>query len=1302
MPAAPRGGTSRQVLIDRYTAVVLAQPTTPFPLQRLAQLYRERDGNADKLVADFERRAAEDGPTRYAARLVLAGLYVQDGHASRADALLRDAIAERPKDPAPRLSLGQLQKDQGESALARQTYEEALALLPNGQDRENTLRTLVALGLDAKDFDGAKRHHRELVRASQNSIFVRSELARELMSRDEFEKAEAELRELVTAASGDHRTLAPALRDLGRALARQGKQEEAIATFRRALSAASADSGLRNEILQLLAQVYREGSNLPAFIQQLEAEHPGDRERLTLLGALYEETGSVDQALAVYRRAVAAAPRNLDLRLKVVHLLQARGDLEEATREYEMVLRIAPRNADYVFELCETLVQRGERARAMARLAELEARASGDEETLVRLADFYDKLDEKQKAIGLLARLSAVAPGDPRHLADLGDRYFQQGDKKKALEIWARIKVVVPHRAKALATLGEVYLEHDMPVEALECLREATQLEPQNLAYVKAYAGALERSATSTGASALANVRYEEARGLWERLLEKAGADPNLAREARAHIVTLWSLLRQLEPHVKPLEQRMAASPPDVNAGRLLAEVQTRLHRLSEAESTLRTVCRITPGDAESWLALERLLVQAHNLEGAIAVLQKLVQIDPKRAREFYQRMAQYAAELYHDDDAIAYAARAVQLSPDDADGHRRLGQMFQKKQDVARAIQEYRAAIQKNDKLFPVYFELAQLLLSRGDVDEGDQLLRRIVRTAADDELVAQAARQSMQINLGRGALETLERDLLPLAIGKPRKTVYRRLLVDLYGALAFPLMQQAQAGLPAEAEAARAELRAIGMRAVKPLLDALVDDKAAQQRIAVDLLAFVENKSAGAALFAFATGSAEQGLRTRAMLACGALRDSALLPKYQDFLFPKGDPILSTSDPLSVTAAWSVARLGDAKAQPLLDQLLRRGSPDIRALAAIGLGLLHDRRSIPELARIAASADAGNLVRAAAAFALGALDARESQPVLIALARQSDRLPRQAAVLALARQHAPAAAELVADALVDPDSTVRESAAMAASVLATGRYEGRADPLPVPTGSLDLRRIVSELVPAGYSAEDRAAALVHLAPSLERALKGALETSPERARVIADALLAHPGRASLAPLTDGLETVPIEARRPAEAAAERLAAAAVPGFVELERHPSAALRIRAVQFLATREEESAQRALMDALQDRDPSVRQAAISAIGPRAGEPVVKSLVKVLSSDDAWTLRIHAAEALGRVGRAGGPMAAAALEAAARKDPYALVREAALVAWAAASPSGTSAVLHDAAEHDAEDRVRATARTLLERR
>src|SRR5262249_29762506 len=154
--------------------------------------------------------------------------------------------------------------------------------------------------------------------------------------------------------------------------------------------------------------------------------------------------------------------------------------------------------------------------------------------------------------------------------------------------------------------------------------------------------------------------------------------------------------------------------------------------------------------------------------------------------------------------------------------------------------------------RLFPVYFDLAELLLSSGQVEETDRLFRRVIRQSTDEELVARAARMSMQVNLGRGTPESLERELLPGAGGNPPRTVYRRLLVELYGAMTFPLVQKvrnqaAKSGTSSDSAAARAELSKIGARAVKPLLDALADAKESQQKIAIEVLAYVENKNAG-----------------------------------------------------------------------------------------------------------------------------------------------------------------------------------------------------------------------------------------------------------------------------------------------------------------------------------------------------------------------------------------------------------------------------------------------------------------------
>jgi len=1307
-PPKPDAGQSQSVLIDRYTKIVLRQPGDVFPLQRLAQLYRDKDGNLNELVKDFEGRAAQSGPEQYAATVTLAGIYKLDGRAEEAITTYERAIALKSNDPVAIVALARLLQDRGDVAGARKRYEQALALQTVAADKEQTLRTLMTLALDAKDWDGAKGFHRELVKMQPQSLYVKAELGRELFQRAEYEKAEAEFKELVNAAAGDNRALAPALKDLGRAQAKAHKNQEALATLKRALQTAGQEAAVRAEIYEIITEIYRADQQLPILIKQIEDERPSDFQRLALLGALYEETGDSTKALETYRKALAINPRHIDLRLKMIRVLQSQGELDKAIAEYEALIRAAPNNPQFVFEQCEALMQRGDRARALKLLTELEARGQNDEEILSRLADFYGRIGENDRSLKVLTRLSNISTNDPGYLVDLGDRYFQEGNTQLALQTWRRILTTVTPRARALAALGDVYLEHDMLQDALTSFREAVQLDPQNVTYKKQLASALERSKS-----------YAAARKIWQELAEKAKAtgDKILAREARSRIVTLWSFERVLEAQVGPLQQRFSANPPDIEAGRMLAEVQIHMRSnpraLADAETTLRRVISLAPGDTESYLALERILVQRGKLQDAIAVLEKLVAVDPKSARQLYQRMAQYALQLYRDDDAIKYAARAVELNPDDAEGHHKLGDMYRKRQDIDRAIAEFRAAIARNDRLFIVYLDLADLLLSKGEMDEADRLFRRVIRGAPDEELVSRAARLSMQINLGKGTLESLEQELLPLAIGNPQKKIYRRLLVEIYGNLTFALVQRVKHGSGKDAEEARAALQRIGSRAVKPLLDALADGDAGQQRVAIDVLGYVQNKNASSALFAFATGQADTSLRTRAMLACGALRDAALLPKYEALLFPKsGADGAMASDSVARAASWAVAKLGDKRAAPLLRKIAENGTPDMRAFAVLGLGALKDKSSVPLLAHVARSLEAGTPARAAAAYALGEVGAESEVTSLLTIAEGTDALPREMAILALARMGAhkgeppggKAALAAMADAIfagegegaraLKAEASLRQAALASLVLLATkGAVDARVEAIPAPDDDVDAETTLERLVPRDFSVKDRAAALVTFADVLQRAASSALSTSTARARAVLDALGVREGAFEpfIAASDEGGQELAA-----ARAKIKEIAAALEPSVVALSRHPDPGIRTKAIVLLARSKSDAAAAAIAQAVTDPNENVQRVALASIGQHADQKAVAVVAKVMRSHESWAMRVLAAQALGRLGAAGaGAEATRQLKEAATKEPYALVREAALVALAGYDRGEAAQLAAHMAANDAEPRVRETA-------
>jgi HEAT repeat protein len=100
---------------------------------------------------------------------------------------------------------------------------------------------------------------------------------------------------------------------------------------------------------------------------------------------------------------------------------------------------------------------------------------------------------------------------------------------------------------------------------------------------------------------------------------------------------------------------------------------------------------------------------------------------------------------------------------------------------------------------------------------------------------------------------------------------------------------------------------------------------------------------------------------------------------------------------------------------------------------------------------------------------------------------------------------------------------------------------------------------------------------------------------------------------------------------------------------------------------------------------------------------ASDPATaQAVVALLEKSGSWSIRSHAARALGRIGKLGHGETDAAIDAALRKaitgDSFALVREAALMALVQLDKASARALLERVATSDREPRVRGRAREL----
>lgn len=1269
------------VLIARYRRVLEGDPADAVALRRLLELHRERDGNIDALIEDLEEQRA-DRAKAYGPRLVLGQIYERARRIDEAREAYEEAMDLRPEEPAPLVALARIHRKAADDDRARELLERALEHTRADADRRELLRELGELALEQEAYDDARGYYNRLMRGARGSVYVRTEYARALTARGEHDRAVEEYERVLRKLRGDRRVLPPVLRDMGRAQLEAGRVDAAIDTLERGLRLAPAGAGVRPEIYDVMIEAYRRAGRLDELAERLDDEASGF-ETYQLLGRVHDELGNEDEALAAYRRALRIDRRHIDTRIRVVQLLSRAGRLEDVIDEYRTLIRVAPREPRFVVELAQLLMQVGRREEAMQLAAKTSRRYPRDVTVHQALAELYGEWGEDELATREVQRLVRVDPTDPSHLIVLGAQQLAEGDRKAAIATWRRILSTDPNKARAHATLGGVFADHDMLAEAEEAYREAVRLEPDEVDHVRGLASLLEQPREHERHSER-RARDDEASKLWARVLELAEDDAMARREARNRIVAIAARRHELPARMSKWRRAFSGEPPDLTAGRFLAQahLRQRPRELDEAAAVLERVVEHAPGDVASLAELERVRTAQGDLPGAIDVLRRLVDADPRKATHYLQRMAEHALSLYQDTEAVEYAEMAVQRTPDDASAHRRLGDLYRARQDVDHAIESYRRAIDLNERLFPTYFDLAELHLAQGEVDQADRLLRQVMRSSPDDDLVARAGRASIQIHMGAGTLAELEQDLLPLALSHSRRPVYRRLVVELYDALTRPWIRAVEQEGDG-AEEAREALGALGKRAIKPLLEGLADPDPAQQRIAISVLGHIGNPNAAGPLLSVAEGRGEASLRARALTAAGVLAEARLAPRFVELA-------QGSERRLRERAAWSLARMGGRQAVRAMRDLLTHPDPGVRAFAALGLARAGDRASAEAIATLQQE-DRNAHAQAAAAWALGALGGSEHVPLLIQALRARSGSVARAAARALGRLGGARARRALAQDVFAPEVEQREVAAGALAELAAPTSTEGSDWFPAPEPTVSAGDYIARLVAQSGRRAVGEVDLRALEDDLRHAATEALGGPVERVLAALAVLTPEPDApevVSLGVLTAGVQ------REGRLGVLADLGRALAPELVALVRQPDPEVRERAVRLLGRLDHPAVAVALVQALGDSESSVQRAALAVVTPhhaRAEAALPDRVAQLLRHSD-WSVRTEAAQALGRLESRD---AADVLARALREDDYAFVREAAARSLGRLGGSTAEAALERAATRDPEPRVRRAA-------
>ncbi len=584
-------------------------------------------------------------------------------------------------EPGPRGPLGQAQ-----AALLRKALPDARALLEKALFRDKELAAahleLAALDLQAGELKQAEVRLQPLGAEAARARLAPAERARALAllgsiaAQDPARAAEADkwMEEAVASDPRDsvarvqlvlHRLrrndpagAVAVTEPVAQTAAHQpdlaGARIRALALAGRALDASQlADQALASSpgrIELLLGKAFAlaiggKPDEAKALYGDVLARDPETVEARVALARFALADGALDRAGDLLTAAVTKGPRDPAARSATGDLLVARGDAAGAEAAYRKALSLEPTHAPAEVGLARLALGRGDLAAARAGLASALTHDPRNPDILVEHATLLWKEGELGQAQASFEAALDVSPRHAQALSRLGAVLLQKGDTEGAVRRLTAASNEMPVLVEARLWLGRALLARGETPGAIVQLRTAVELS-HNVENLVALGGAYERASS-----------LQEALDAYKAA---AVADPKSAE-------------------------------PQEKIGQLLAQNG----RCDQAIPALQRAIELAPRSSGVRTTLAECTARQGKHEEAVKLYQALLKADPKAVQAYYL-LARSLHESRGAAAALPYYERAAREDPANPMPHYYLAYAYKVKGQRARAIQEFKAFLDR------------------------------------------------------------------------------------------------------------------------------------------------------------------------------------------------------------------------------------------------------------------------------------------------------------------------------------------------------------------------------------------------------------------------------------------------------------------------------------------------------------------------------------------------------------------------------------------------------------------------------
>lgn len=516
--------------------------------------------------------------------------------------------------------------------------------------------------------------------------------------------------------------------ELALAYGRQGRLQDAVATFEQALAAAPDQAAY---ILSVLGDFYlRQGRPEDAIaacerIMALptnpddEAEVSQQRARgYQCLARVYQAMGDPSRALDYQKQVAELTPDSASSFLNLGYNYRQAGRMDDAEAAFRQALELEPFSEWPRLALADLDRARGNIAQALAQLEDLRQDFPGSAGVLTSLADLYryvgrtsDALQAYQDALRLTVRNPSIYLG-------LSQVYLQQGQPDQALATLEQGATLLPTSAPIQRALGDLYARQKRPADAEAAYRRAMALEPGQAGTYAALAGLL-----------ISQGRQDEARQLYEQMLT------DLPRTG-SNLVTIaggFAALGDADRAETLYRQAIAEFPTQVSAYMGLATLYQGQGRADEAVTLIEQAAQKGVGAAAAWplKVLGDLYRDRGEVELALSYYDRAARADPSDWSVLRERGNTYRSQGDLE-KALADYRRAVELRPGEGRGYQLIGDVLRQQGDLAGAEEAYLKGIEVDPSNVGLYLALGNLYQSQDRGDDAIALYRRLAEVDA------------------------------------------------------------------------------------------------------------------------------------------------------------------------------------------------------------------------------------------------------------------------------------------------------------------------------------------------------------------------------------------------------------------------------------------------------------------------------------------------------------------------------------------------------------------------------------------